>query len=167
LPENLQLIEVYRKKQAAEIENLVEAVPDSRRFTFLHSQISTKMIKTILLVGTGSFIGGVLRYLMSSLVQKSSSSEFPFGTFVVNLSGCLLIGIAYGLANKYEWFNADLRLFIATGICGGYTTFSAFAWENIRLLEQGQYLQFALYSIGSFTLGLAAAFLGLAITKAI
>ncbi|MGI8636805.1 MAG: fluoride efflux transporter FluC, partial [Segetibacter sp.] len=80
--------------------------------------------------------------------------------FAVNVTGCLLIGIAYGLSVKFEWFSPALRLFFVTGFCGGFTTFSAFAYENMQLLQQSNFAGFAAYTIVSFTICLAAVFAG-------
>ena len=123
------------------------------------------MNRTIILIGLGGLLGSIARYLAASFFTKIFSSSFPYGIFIVNIIGCLLIGIIYGLSERFNWFTPDLRIFLATGFCGGFTTFSAFAIENINLLQTSQYLTFALYSIGSFTIGLLAAYGGLTLTK--
>ena len=121
--------------------------------------------KIIMLVGAGGFIGSVARYLMTLFLMRAMPGVFPYGTFAVNILGCLVIGLVYGLSEKFARFNPDWRLFIATGICGGFTTFSAFAYENIKLLQQGEWIMFAWYSFSSFALSLIAVAAGLMLTK--
>jgi CrcB protein len=111
-------------------------------------------------------LGGVARYLCALGVARIVMTAFPCGTFAVNIVGCLAIGLAYGSAERFDWFSADLRLFLATGFCGGFTTFSSFAYESIELLQDKDYLTFAAYSGLSFILGLGAAYAGLYLTKA-
>ncbi len=123
------------------------------------------MIKTIFLVGTGGFIGSVSRYLISRFMQASFPSAFPFGTFAVNILGCLLIGLIYGLSEKSTAITMGWRLFLAVGFCGGFTTFSTFANENLALLRDGEFLYFFLYTGFSVLLGIAATFFGVIITK--
>lgn len=121
--------------------------------------------KIIMLVGAGGFIGSVARYLTTFYLMKAAPGAFPFGTFAVNIIGCLIIGLAYGFSEKFDWFHPEWRLFIATGICGGFTTFSAFAYENIKLLQQGEWTIFAWYSISSFIVSLLAVAAGLMLRK--
>ncbi len=123
------------------------------------------MSRVLLLVGTGGFIGGVFRYLATSYFTKVFPSSFPYGTFVVNIIGCLVIGIIYGLSERFNWLTPEWRLFLATGVCGGFTTFSAFAYENIKLLQNGEFFTFAIYSISSFTFGLFSVYFGLFIIR--
>jgi len=123
------------------------------------------MKKIIILVGIGGMLGSIARYLTSTYFTKLFPSAFPYGTFAVNIFGCLVIGIIYGLTERYNWFTSDWRLFLATGFCGGYTTFSSFAIENVQLLQQANYFTFALYSISSFTLGLIAVYIGFTLGK--
>jgi CrcB protein len=87
------------------------------------------------------------------------------GTFTANILGCLIIGVIYGLSARFSWLTPEWRFFLATGFCGGYTTFSTFAYENIKLLETSNYGMFMAYSLLSFVTGLLAVFVGLAITK--
>ncbi len=118
------------------------------------------MFRLIFIVGTGSFIGGVARFLMSRYIQNAVLSAFPFGTFIVNIIGCFLIGIFYGISEKSNIINPELRLFLTVGFCGGFTTFSSFANENIALLRENDLFYFALYTSLSVFLGLLAVYLG-------
>lgn len=123
------------------------------------------MGRTLLLIGAGGFIGSIARYLTSIYLTKLFPSAFPYGTFAVNFLGCLIIGLHFGLSERFTWITVEWRIFIALGICGGYTTFSTFAYENIKLLQDGNYLVFGIYSIASFALCLLAVFLGLTLAK--
>lgn len=96
------------------------------------------MLRTVLAVGIGSFAGGVLRYLVGC-AMKASSGMFPLATLSVNLIGCLLIGFVYGLVAKHTAIPRELMLLLATGFCGGFTTFSTFANEGLLLLENHNY----------------------------
>lgn len=123
------------------------------------------MIKTLLLVGTGGFLGSISRYLASRFLQNSIPSSFPYGTFFVNITGCLLIGIIYGLSERSSLLTPEWRLFLAVGFCGGFTTFSTFANENLALLRDGEFFYFFLYTGLSVFLGIAATFIGVLMTK--
>ena len=122
------------------------------------------MIRDILLVGAGSCLGGILRYLVSLLVH-SAKGGFPWSTFLVNIIGCLIIGLLWGLTNRQTNASSLLNLFLIVGFCGGFTTFSTFSKENLVLLQSGNYFVFALYSLGSISIGLAAVALGYAMSK--
>jgi len=119
------------------------------------------LLKNIILVGLGGMIGSVMRYLTSHIIRHDS---FPYATFTVNIVGSLLIGAIMGVASKQEGF-ANWRLFLATGICGGFTTFSAFAWENMQMIQQARYGAFILYTGASLVFGIAAVMLGYFMTK--
>jgi CrcB protein len=119
------------------------------------------LLRNIILVGSGGMIGSVMRYMASYMIRQD---HFPYATWLVNILGSLLIGMIMGLASKQEGF-ADWRMFLATGVCGGFTTFSAFAWENLQLLQQQRYSAFMLYMGGSLVLGLLAVILGYWLTK--
>ena len=123
------------------------------------------MIKILFIIGTGSFIGGVLRYLISKLIQNSMISSFPFGTFVVNILGCFLIGVIYGLSERGNYISTEWRMFLTVGFCGGFTTFSTFANENVSMLRDGNFMSFAVYTSLSVFLGLSATYFGNLITK--
>ncbi|MGL5262296.1 MAG: fluoride efflux transporter CrcB, partial [Bacteroides sp.] len=121
--------------------------------------------KSVILLGCGGFIGTVLRYAVQLGVNKYSFTSFPLATFLVNIVGCLLIGILYGLATRYEWLNQELQLFLITGLCGGFTTFSTFSYENILLLQKGNYLIFFGYLFLSISLGFTLTWLGFVVAK--
>lgn len=123
------------------------------------------MLKTLLYIGVGSFLGGIARYLMSRAVQNSIASAFPYGTMAVNLLGCLLIGFIFGISERTNILSDEWRIFLTVGFCGGFTTFSTFANENMTLLRDGNFISFALYTGLSVFLGLVAVFFGNALTK--
>lgn len=125
------------------------------------------MIKTIMLIGTGSFLGGVARFVTARYVQDMHMSSFPYGTFVVNILGCFLIGLILGVSDKYDVLHHDTRLFLTVGFCGGFTTFSSFATEKLDLLRNGEIMQFALYAGLSVVLGILAVYLGNLLMKLI
>jgi CrcB protein len=125
------------------------------------------MVRLLLIIGTGSFIGGVARYLLSRYIQNHALSSFPLGTFLVNVAGCFLIGVFYGLSERGNLMNAELRMFLTVGFCGGFTTFSTFAGENISLLRDGNFFYFALYTSLSVFLGLMATYIGNLIIKVV
>ncbi len=132
--------------------------------TFTVNYLST-MLKILLAIGSGSFLGGIARYLLSRGIQNSVISSFPFGTFWVNIIGCFLIGLFFGLSERGNLSNAELRMFLTVGFCGGFTTFSTFSNENISLLRDGSFLYFSLYAGLSVFVGLLATFGGNALTK--
>lgn len=123
------------------------------------------MIRQLILIGFGGFIGSVGRYLLSSTITKAFSNPFPFGTFTVNVLGCLVIGLIYGISERFGWLTQEWRLFLATGVCGGFTTFSAFAYEGFKLIETSQYLTFVGYVILSVVICLLAVFLGVSLSR--
>lgn len=125
------------------------------------------MLRTLLIIGAGSFIGGIARFLLTRLVQSNVQSVFPWGTLAVNVAGCLFIGILYGLFERGNLMDQQLRLFLTIGFCGGFTTFSTFANENFLMLSGQHYLQFSAYAVMSLALGLAAVYLGHLIVRAI
>jgi CrcB protein len=122
-------------------------------------------MKPLLLIGLGGGIGSMLRYLLTVSAGRWITQTFPIGTLLVNISGCLLIGLLYGLSTKYALITLEWRLFLITGLCGGYTTFSSFSYESITLFKQGEIGYFLLYTASSFVLGLLATVAGIAISK--
>lgn len=113
----------------------------------------------ILMVGLGGFAGSICRYLLG-LWLKPVGESFPVGTFSANILGCLIIGVAMASFAKNQGDTSTYQLLIATGFCGGFTTFSSFSLENLQLLQNGHLGTFALYAIGSLVLGLLAVALG-------
>jgi CrcB protein len=123
------------------------------------------MLKNILIVGFGGGIGSIARFLCQKYLYEWRPHPFPFGTFIVNLLGCFLIGLFYGLSEKGNLLTPEWRLLLMTGFCGGYTTFSSFALENFALLKNGEFLYFGLYTAGSVILGITCTFFGALILK--
>ena len=112
-----------------------------------------------LFVALGGALGSVLRYFLSLVIPKMAG--FPWPTFVANILGCLCIGIFSGIFLKCDSLSPILKLFLVTGFCGGFTTFSTFASENLALLHSGKFGMFIAYALASFVLGVAACFAGL------
>ena len=123
------------------------------------------MFRYIILIGTGGFIGSVLRFYVSKFIQNAFLSSFPYGTFLVNVIGCLFIGLIFGIAEKGTWLTPEWRMFLTVGLCGGFTTFSTFSSESFQLLRDGQLMHLFTYSALSVSLGLLAVYLGYLISK--
>lgn len=122
----------------------------------------------ILLVGAGGFLGAIARYKLGGLVLHMSAQErFPLSTFAVNVVGCLVVGLLAGMAERYDLFGPEARLFLFTGLLGGFTTFSAFGLEAVYLVRRGELLVAALYAGGSVVLGIAAVWLGLKLIEVV
>ncbi len=119
----------------------------------------------ILYIGLGSFFGGVARYLLSQAIQSKAMTIIPYGTMVVNVLGCFLIGFVFAFSEK-GYISQEIRLLLATGLLGGFTTFSAFSNETVGMLREGQFTQAAAYVMGSVALGLLGTWAGLWLGKA-
>jgi len=122
-------------------------------------------MRALLFVGIGGGLGSILRYTISLFVGKHIPIVFPLGTLLVNISGCFLIGVFYAIIARHSDFNSEWRLFLITGICGGYTTFSTFSHDGLILLKQGSNLSFIVYVLGSVVIGMLATIAGVAIFK--
>lgn len=116
-----------------------------------------------LLVALGAMVGAPLRYLTDRAVQSRHDSLFPWGTFVVNVTGCLILGLLTGASAA----DAHLRLLLGTGLCGALTTYSTFSYETLRLTETGAGLYAAANAVASVTAGLGAAFAGVSLAQAV
>lgn len=120
---------------------------------------------TLFYIGAGSFLGGVARYGVARLLGMWPEISSFWGTFAANVVGCLLIGVIYGMMQRFNVMNDNLRLFMTVGFCGGFTTFSTFINENYSILSEGRYLQMALYAGGSLMAGLIAVHFGYLLTR--
>ena len=118
------------------------------------------MIRNLILIGTGGFIGSVARYLVSRLNVHIDFFSIPVGTLLVNVAGSFLIGLLTGIADKSAILTVQWRMFLMVGLCGGFTTFSTFSSENLMLMHNGQVASVILYTGLSVFLGFAAVFFG-------
>lgn len=123
------------------------------------------MFKSILLVGLGGAVGSILRYLSSLFITRYFNSVFPLATFAVNIIGCFLIGLIFGYMEKEQITNDTIKYLFITGFCGGYTTFSTFAIENVGLIQSEHTLSAFAYIAASIITGLFAVWLGLIVFK--
>ncbi|WP_053971546.1 fluoride efflux transporter CrcB [Mangrovimonas sp. ST2L15] len=121
-------------------------------------------MKHLALVFLGGGLGSVLRFLIGKFLN-SSETGIPYGTFVANILGSLLIGLILGYASKNNGLSHEQTLLMATGFCGGFTTFSTFAYENHVFLKTGDFTSFAIYTIASFIIGFLAVFAGMYLVK--
>jgi CrcB protein len=118
-------------------------------------------LRQMLIVALGGAVGSVARYRLSGWVlHQAIDWKFPLGTFVVNVVGCLCVGLLAGLAVKDDYFSPDLRLLLFTGLMGGFTTFSAFGLETFYLLRRGEYLIAGGNMVLSMAVGMLALFAG-------
>ncbi len=120
----------------------------------------------ILAVFLGSGTGGAARYLVGKLIKSNiNPSAFPWDTFSINILGCLIIGILYGISADSQWLSPRLKLLLAVGFCGGFTTFSTFANENYLLLNNSNVITFAIYTTASIITGILAVALGYSLSR--
>ncbi len=123
-------------------------------------------MKQVILVFLGGGLGSALRYGIGKWLNTPAATV-PYGTLTANVLGSLIIGVVLGYAMRNAMLSQQMTLLLATGFCGGFTTFSTFAFENQTFLKNGDFLSFGLYTIGSFVLALGAIFLGLWIAKSL
>lgn len=123
----------------------------------MHQNVA--FMKSLLYIFIGGGTGSVLRYLLTIGIQRSLGCIFPWGTFAVNILGCVLIGVFYTLTSRIHISN-EFRLLLTIGLCGGFTTFSTFSNESLQLLKSGIYTTFFAYVIGSVVLGILGVMLG-------
>ena len=123
-------------------------------------------MKAIFIILAGSGLGGVARYGLQLLAFRLYPIRFPLGTFVVNLIGCFLIGLFFSLAERAGAISQEIKLFLITGFCGGFTTFSTFSVDGLTLLKSGAMVYFMLYTVGSVVAGLLMTWLGMQVIKA-
>jgi CrcB protein len=121
-------------------------------------------MKNLLVVFIGGGFGSVLRFVIGKWLNNSENG-IPYGTFVANVLGSLLIGFILGYAAKEDALSQNSTLLLATGFCGGFTTFSTFAYENHLFLKSGDFTSFAFYTIASFVVGFLAVFAGMYLVK--
>jgi CrcB protein len=122
------------------------------------------MIKQFFLVFIGGGLGSVLRFIIGKWLNNTENG-IPYGTFAANILGSFLIGLILGYAAKNSNLSESQTLLLATGFCGGFTTFSTFAYENHMLLKSGDFSSFAIYTIASFIVGFLAVFTGMYLVK--
>ena len=123
------------------------------------------MLKQLLLIGLGGFVGSIVRFLVSRLNTRIDWLSIPLGTLTVNVVGSFLIGFLIGISEKSPILTVELRMFLMVGLCGGFTTFSSFTGENLMLMRNGQFLTLFLYTGLSILLGFTAVYLGYISTK--
>jgi len=125
------------------------------------------MDRNIFLVGLGGLIGSVARYLVAVLFAGQFTSSFPIATFTVNIVGCFIIGILFALSDRGNILSPEWRVFLTTGFCGGFTTFSTFSYESIKLIQDGEFFYLGLYVALSVVVGFAATYLGIIVVRSI
>ena len=121
-------------------------------------------MKNLALVFIGGGTGSMARYLLGKFLNNSTTG-IPYGTFLANILGSLLIGLILGYFAKSENLSQETTLLLATGFCGGFTTFSTFAYESHLFLKSGDFFSFAAYALASIVVGFAAVFLGMWLVK--
>ena len=122
------------------------------------------MVKQLVLVFIGGGFGSVLRFVLGKFLNNTNDG-IPYGTFAANIIGSLLIGLILGIAAKNDTLTTNQTILLATGFCGGFTTFSTFAYENHVFLKSGDFTSFAIYTIASFIVGFLAVFFGMYLVK--
>lgn len=121
----------------------------------------------LLIIGLGGFVGAIARYGLSGLVHRAFSASFPYGTLAVNVVGCLLIGAMMYLVEDRTLLSPNMRMFLAVGGLGAFTTFSTFGYETLGLIQNREFWFATLNVGGNVLLGLAAVWLGRTILRAL
>ena len=121
--------------------------------------------RVLLMIGLGGAIGSMARFGLGNFVQARAGGEFPAGTMLINVTGSLLLGFLLRFSLDTATVSPEMRLLLTTGICGGFTTFSTFAYESVQLIERGEYGRASIYVIGSVILSLLATVLGIALAR--
>lgn len=124
-------------------------------------------MKEIILVGLGGAIGSIGRFLSQRGIQRIFEISFPLGTFFINILGSFLIGVVYALSERGNFLSPEARLFLTVGICGGFTTFSTFAYDNFNMLSEKLWQSLILNVGGSIFLGILSVYLGVAAVRLI
>jgi len=119
-------------------------------------------VKVFWAVAIGAALGGLARFYLAAVIQHRAGIDFPAGTLVINITGSFLIGFFLRYALQSAVIGPEMRIFLTTGFCGGYTTFSTFSYETITLLQDGEYGRASLYVGSSVAFALAATILGIA-----
>ncbi len=125
------------------------------------------MIKEIILVGSGGFIGSVFRYFLSKINLTINYLSIPWGTLLINAMGSLFIGLLLGFADHGNHLSFEWKMFLMVGVCGGFTTFSTFSSENLNLLQNGQFVNLILYTFLTLFFSFLFVFFGYGLSRLI
>ncbi len=125
------------------------------------------MLRNLIIVGTGGFIGSAMRYLVQFYAEKWMNSTFPLGTLIANIAGSFIIGMVFALAEKGNLMSSEWRIFLSVGICGGFTTFSAFAYNNFTMIKEHSFGQLFINVGGNLFFGILAVYLGIVVIRSI
>ena len=145
------------------------ALTASKRLRRPHGRLLKPPTRNIMIwyVAAGSAVGGMIRFLLGTFIQQRSDTTFPVGTLLVNVTGSLLLGFLLQYSDHTPAITPQLRAMLTIGLCGGYTTFSAFSYETVVLLEDGNYKRAALYVLLSVAVSIVGVFIGLAAGRAL
>jgi CrcB protein len=124
-------------------------------------------MKIVSIIFLGGGLGSVLRYLVNRWITGFVTELYPWGTLLANITGCFLIGFFVFYSERMGPNSLNWRLFLVTGICGGYTTFSSFSFENVQMISNHQIFTMLFYTLGSIVLGFFATYMGIALARTI